>query len=321
MQDKYNRYRQIAKDKKTLAEKFAPLQDDNGETLPLKDQLEALEVATLEEAEAALEEAEAVVNSIHENSGIFRQLEELQEKFTEAKSKLDDLTVNKDSLLNAINSKKALWESKVVDHVAELDKKFGEYMKEMGCTGSVKLKRANMNEFNNFKDWGIEILVSFRENADAQVLSKHRHSGGERSVATILYLMALQDAMAAPFRCVDEINQGLDERNERLVFKRIVANSTCFRNNDPNDHTGQYFLITPKLLHDLEGMEEDGIEVHTVFNGAYNFQNPTDGELMAYLETLRAERKRSAASAFGGDENDENSANGVRRPRHSRIRA
>lgn len=321
MQNKYTKLRQLAKSKKATAEKEAPLEDDNGDTLPLKDQLEGLEVSTLEEAQAALEDAEAVVNSIHENRGLFRQLEKLQEEYADAKSKLDDLSVNKDASVQSINSKKKLWKEKVEGHVAELDKKFGDYMKEMGCSGAVHLKTAIVNEFNNFKDWGVEILVSFRENADAQVLSKHRHSGGERSVATILYLMALQESMAAPFRCVDEINQGLDERNERLVFKRIVANSTCFRDNDPNDHTGQYFLITPKLLHDLEGMENDGVDVHTVFNGAYNFKEPTDGELSKYLKLLRKERKRSATSAFGVNENDENSANGFRRSRHSRIRA
>lgn len=32
-------------------------------------------------------------------------------------------------------------------------------------------------------------------------------SGGERSVSTIMYLMALQEMMVAPFRAVDEINQ------------------------------------------------------------------------------------------------------------------
>jgi len=74
-------------------------------------------------------------------------------------------------------------------------------------------------------------------------------SGGERSVSTIMFLMALQEMMVSPFRCVDEINQGLDERNERLVFRRIVENST----KPPGakgltDHCGQYFLITPKLL-------------------------------------------------------------------------
>lgn len=83
--------------------------------------------------------------------------------------------------------------------------------------------------YGNFIEWGIEIRVAFRENHKLQVLSARVQSGGERSVSTIMYLMALQDMMVAPFRCVDEINQGLDERNERLVFKRIVTNSTKFR--------------------------------------------------------------------------------------------
>ena len=32
-------------------------------------------------------------------------------------------------------------------------------------------------------------------------------SGGERSVATVLYMLALQELSSSPFRCVDEINQ------------------------------------------------------------------------------------------------------------------
>lgn len=40
---------------------------------------------------------------------------------------------------------------------------------------------------------------------------------------------------------VDEINQGMDPKNERQVFSRIVRNS-C------GAHRKQYFLITPKLL-------------------------------------------------------------------------
>jgi len=98
-------------------------------------------------------------------------------------------------------------------------------MMELGMAGEVRLA-PQAAECQNFKDWGIEILVKFREKAKLQVLSAQVHSGGERSVSTIMYLMALQELMTAPFRCVDEINQGLDERNERLVFKRIVMDST-----------------------------------------------------------------------------------------------
>lgn len=42
---------------------------------------------------------------------------------------------------------------------------------------------------------------------DFHVLDAHRQSGGERSVSTMMYLMALQDISNCPFRVVDEINQ------------------------------------------------------------------------------------------------------------------
>jgi len=57
--------------------------------------------------------------------------------------------------------------------------------------------------------------------------------------------MALQSLARAPFRVVDEINQGMDPRNERMVHSRMV-NIAC------QEHTSQYFLITPKLLHGLQ---------------------------------------------------------------------
>jgi structural maintenance of chromosomes protein 5 len=60
-------------------------------------------------------------------------------------------------------------------------------------------------------------------------------------VSTIFYLMALQALAVAPFRVVDEINQGMDPRNERMVHERMVE-IAC------KEHTSQYFLITPKLL-------------------------------------------------------------------------
>lgn len=53
--------------------------------------------------------------------------------------------------------------------------------------------------------------------------------------------MSLQKMARAPFRVVDEINQGMDPRNERMVHERMVE-IAC------KENTSQYFLITPKLL-------------------------------------------------------------------------
>lgn len=55
--------------------------------------------------------------------------------------------------------------------------------------------------------WQCARRVKFREAEELQVLNAQRQSGGERSVSTILYLVALQGVAACPFRVVDEINQ------------------------------------------------------------------------------------------------------------------
>lgn len=65
-----------------------------------------------------------------------------------------------------------------------------------GCCGEVRLA-----ETESYKKWGIEIRVRFRSVEDQgkmAVLDKRVHSGGERSVSTILYLMALQASGGCP---------------------------------------------------------------------------------------------------------------------------
>jgi len=72
--------------------------------------------------------------------------------------------------------------------------------------------------------------------------------------------MALQSLARAPFRVVDEINQGMDPRNERMVHERMVE-IAC------NEHTSQYFLITPKLL---TGLKYDArMKVLCIASGEY----------------------------------------------------
>lgn len=41
-----------------------------------------------------------------------------------------------------------------------------------------------------------------------------------------MYLMALAEIARGPFALVDEINQGMDQRVERLVHNQLVA-TTC----------------------------------------------------------------------------------------------
>jgi chromosome segregation ATPase len=271
---KFNKIKKDLAEKKKEAESEAPLADENGRELPLKSQLEALDVQHLNDVEAALEEANLKADSIVANPAVIRQYTELKEKIEAKQTELESLSSSKNSKLSVIETKKKMWETSLQSNVAKINALFTKYMAIMGCTGEVGLIKGKSgetpNENGNFKQWGIEIRVSFREGTKAQVLSAQVQSGGERSVSTIMYLMALQDMMVSPFRCVDEINQGLDDRNERLVFQRIVKNSTRVPKSCPTDHSGQYFLITPKLLPNLYDMEQEAMTILFVFNGKFN---------------------------------------------------
>ena len=128
-------------------------------------------------------------------------------------------------------------------------------------------------------------LTADRDTEQPSLLDSHRQSGGERSVSTIFYLMALQSLARSPFRVVDEINQGMDPRNERLVHERLVEiacsesndNTTAATTSGPgaasaegqddSQSTGQYFLITPKLLPGLT--YHPRMTVHTIVSGEY----------------------------------------------------
>lgn len=89
--------------------------------------------------------------------------------------------------------------------------------------------------------------------------------------------MSLQALTRSPFRVVDEINQGMDPRNERLVHKRMVdiacgsdasaALSTGEGEGEESRAGSQYFLITPKLLHGLEYAR--GMQVLCIASGEY----------------------------------------------------
>jgi len=277
----------------------APLKDDSDNPLPLKAELEELPVDTVEEAIAALEEAQVKANTIDNNPDILMQYEKLKAEIIETKDEIENLENSKNAKIQEINNAKASWDAALTNSLDKVNVLFGTYMSELGCAGEIVLKRgsalaaasqSDQAYFSKFDQWGVEIQVKFREKSKMSVLSAQRHSGGERAVSTIMYLMALQELMVSPFRCVDEINQGLDERNERLVFKRIVQNSTRPPHEDDSmNHSGQYFLITPKLLPNLRDMEHEAVTVHIITNGPYTFNNPTDWNPDNFVELKQGE--------------------------------
>ncbi|KFO27206.1 Structural maintenance of chromosomes protein 5 [Fukomys damarensis] len=132
---------------------------------------------------------------------------------------------------------KERWLNPLKELVEKINEKFSNFFSSMQCAGEVDLHTENEEDYDKY---GIRIRVKFRSSTQLHELTPHHQSGGERSVSTMLYLMALQELNRCPFRVVDEINQGMDPINERRVFEMVV-NTAC------KENTSQYFFITPKV--------------------------------------------------------------------------
>ncbi|CAL9738023.1 structural maintenance of chromosomes protein 5 [Monosporozyma servazzii] len=160
---------------------------------------------------------------------------------------------------------------KLNSFIEQISAKFGKLFTNVGSAGEVRLEKPTL-----YEEWNIEILVKFRDNTPLKRLDSHTQSGGERAVSTVLYMISLQEFTSAPFRVVDEINQGMDQRNERIVHRAMVENACA-------ENTSQYFLITPKLLTDLHYHPK--MRIHCVMAGPW-IPNPSeDSEMVHFGET------------------------------------
>ena len=166
---------------------------------------------TPEQLEIEIESLRARLEMVHEgNPHILREFEERGRKIEQTREKLERTNRELERLETAITNTRAQWEPRLDELVSQISEAFGENFARIGAAGQVEVFK-----HEDFEKWSIQVMVKFRENESLSVLDSHRQSGGERAVSTIFYLMALQSMARAPFRVVDEINQGMDPRNER----------------------------------------------------------------------------------------------------------
>lgn len=233
-----------------------------------------------------------------------RQIQRLQDKLAEFHTK----TAN---LQEAIDEVRGKWEPKLDALISKISDAFFDSFRRIGCAGQVSLDKVEDEPGPNgepggsdFEKWSIQIHVKFRQNEGLSVLDSHRQSGGERAVSTIFYLMALQSLSASPFRVVDEINQGMDPRNERMVHGRLVDIACATGEGEDEDGNpigggggGQYFLITPKLLSGLA--YKPGMRVLCIYSGEHMPEDYRTLDFNAAIRTMRA------ISGRGGDHTSE----------------
>ncbi|XP_054514127.2 structural maintenance of chromosomes protein 5 isoform X8 [Pan troglodytes] len=160
---------------------------------------------TLDEIDALLTEERSRASCFTGlNPTIVQEYTKREEEIEQLTEELKGKKVELDQYRENISQVKERWLNPLKELVEKINEKFSNFFSSMQCAGEVDLHTENEEDYDKY---GIRIRVKFRSSTQLHELTPHHQSGGERSVSTMLYLMALQELNRCPFRVVDEINQ------------------------------------------------------------------------------------------------------------------
>ncbi|MEM3755083.1 MAG: AAA family ATPase [Candidatus Bathyarchaeia archaeon] len=157
----------------------------------------------------------------------------LYEKLSE---KAETLKKNKKKLEEELKKRLEKWKQVINEFLKNLSYRYNSILAEIGASGEIKLV-----ESNDIEKAGIEILVGFK-GLKPRSLDSLTQSGGERSIALMAFLLALQQNIISPFRAIDEFDVHMDPRNREIISRLIIANTKSW-------FEGQYIVITPGQIH------------------------------------------------------------------------
>jgi len=134
------------------------------------------------------------------------------------------------------------WREIMNGYLEDINRDFNEILGEIGGRGRVRLVGDDVRKV------GLDIWIGF-EGKEMISISTLAQSGGEKSLSTMAFLLALQRQIKSPFRAVDEYDVHLDPMNRNRVTS--LLKSAVRRDSK------QYIAITPSQIsrQDLEDAE------------------------------------------------------------------
>jgi chromosome segregation ATPase len=152
--------------------------------------------------------------------------------YEDLRRKADQVAQSREEVLSELDKRLGRWREVLADFLEGLTKKYHETLQVVGATGAIRLISSR-----DIEKCGLEILVGYKGNKPTP-LDAFTQSGGERSIAMMAFLLALQQHITSPFRAIDEFDVHMDPKNRELVTQLIVASAG-------NMAEGQYLAITP----------------------------------------------------------------------------
>jgi len=195
-------------------------------------------IATVKAVEEILDEMRVTDGHLAALADVSEDIERMYESYSklylELKEKAQQVAENREKALEEVKTRMEAWRDVIRTLLDHVNQRYGLVLSEAQAEGAVQL-----TDDQDIEEAGLEILVGFR-GAEPLPLDAYTQSGGERSTATVAFLMALQQHVRSPFRAVDEYDTHMDPRN-REVIANILVSSVM-------GSAAQYLAITPSQI-------------------------------------------------------------------------
>ena len=179
---------------------------------------------------------------------IERMYENYSKLYMELKDKARIVAENHQKALGEVKTRMESWQTVIQSLLDHVNLQYQAIMQQAQAIGEVHLI-----SFRDIEAAGLEVLVGFKGTRPVP-LNAYTQSGGERSTATMGFLLALQQHVRSPFRAVDEYDVHMDPKNREMIASLLID---AVKGLDV-----QYLAITPSQI----TFADKGVNIITVQN-------------------------------------------------------
>ncbi|MFH1331767.1 MAG: chromosome segregation protein SMC [archaeon] len=176
---------------------------------------------SLEDLRYEIKKFESLLNSMgNVNLRALEIYDEVSKQYEEITAKVEKLRVEKEDVLKLMQEIDSKKQEIFMKTFREIHKNFKEIFASLSTKGEAHLE---IETPENVFEGGVDIRVRITGNKFLDIRSL---SGGEKTLAALAFIFAIQEYSPASFYLLDEVDAALDSRNSELLSKLIQKYSS-----------------------------------------------------------------------------------------------
>ncbi len=203
------------------------------------------EVPTTREPSEVLEELKMVTLNIASLGKVTPDAEAMfflaDARFKEVEARARQLEENVRRALEEVERRRQVWREKLEEILENINPVYQRLLEAVGGRGMIRIRG-----LDDPPTARLELFAGFR-GMEPTLVDARTHSGGERVVSTLAFLLALQSYVKSPIRAVDEFDVHLDPLNREMVTRILVEMAKA-------NPTVQFLFITPGRIPVTDGV-------------------------------------------------------------------